>query len=231
MAEILKGELQDYQGNTLYPHSKADVIFCSDGKTAQEKFTKYENALGTVTGTSGSTTVNDANVLATTEATKKLSDRVVKYENALGNATGTSSSLEVSDPNILATTEATKKLKDDFGTLYKDILPPIPATLPSSGNFCVKRIGNTVTLAVDNILYFATDLGGKELLVCTLPEKYRPSTPIFTMSYHMKSNVIYPMIVIIETDGSVMFSPMAWDGSYVNDTRFYWFGSITWLVD
>ena len=79
MADIYKGELQDNLGNTVYPHTEADVVFCADGKTAQEKLAGYENALGGVTGTSSSLEVNDANILATTEATKKLDNKFGGY--------------------------------------------------------------------------------------------------------------------------------------------------------
>lgn len=68
MADIHKGELQDNLGNTMYPHTEADVVFCTDGKTAQEKLTKYENALGSVTGKTDSLKVNDSNILATSKA-------------------------------------------------------------------------------------------------------------------------------------------------------------------
>ena len=84
MAEILKGELQDYQGNTLYPHSKADVVFCEDGTTAQAKLTKYENALGSVTGKTDSLEVDNANILATSKAVSNLKKNV---ENSLGGLT------------------------------------------------------------------------------------------------------------------------------------------------
>ena len=83
MADIYKGELQDNLGNTVYPHTESDVVFCSDGKTVQEKMSGFENVLGDVTGTSGSLEVSNENILATTEATKKLKDNfanMVKFE-------------------------------------------------------------------------------------------------------------------------------------------------------
>ena len=74
MADIYKGELQDNLGNTVYPHTESDVVFCADGKTVQEKLAGYENALGSVTGTTNSLEVSDPNILLTSEAGKKLSD-------------------------------------------------------------------------------------------------------------------------------------------------------------
>lgn len=37
MSDIYVGELQDEDGNTVYPHTEADVCFCTDGKNVQEK--------------------------------------------------------------------------------------------------------------------------------------------------------------------------------------------------
>lgn len=76
MSDIYKGELQDNEGNTIYPHTEADVTFCADGKTVQEKLNKTEKVLGNSTGTSSSLEVSDPNILATTEATNALKDRV-----------------------------------------------------------------------------------------------------------------------------------------------------------
>lgn len=72
MSDIYKGELQDNEGNTIYPHTEADVTFCADGETVQEKLNKTENALGNTSGTSGSLEVSNPNILATTEATHAL---------------------------------------------------------------------------------------------------------------------------------------------------------------
>lgn len=88
MADIYKGELQDNLGNTVYPHTESDVVFCTDGKTVQEKLTGYENALGSVTGTSGSLEVGDVNILATTEATKKLNERFGGLDIRFNSETG-----------------------------------------------------------------------------------------------------------------------------------------------
>lgn len=72
MSDIYKGELQDYEGNTIYPHSEADVIFCADGETAQSKMNKYEKALGNVTGVTDSLEVNDSKILASAKALYKV---------------------------------------------------------------------------------------------------------------------------------------------------------------
>lgn len=76
MADIQKGELQDNLGNTIYPHTESDVVFCSDGQTVQEKLAKTETALGNANGKSGSLEVDDPNILATTEATHELSQNM-----------------------------------------------------------------------------------------------------------------------------------------------------------
>ena len=36
MSNILVGELQDYEGNTIYPHTEATVVFMSDGMPLSE---------------------------------------------------------------------------------------------------------------------------------------------------------------------------------------------------
>lgn len=72
MSNIYKGEMQDYEGNTVYPHTEADVVFCTDGTTAQSKLNKYENALGSVTGKTDSLEVSDSNVVASAKAVNTL---------------------------------------------------------------------------------------------------------------------------------------------------------------
>lgn len=36
MPNIYKGELQDHEGNTIYPHTESDVVFMTDGQTVEE---------------------------------------------------------------------------------------------------------------------------------------------------------------------------------------------------
>lgn len=72
MSDIYKGELQDNEGNTIYPHTEADIVFCNDGKTMQEKITDMEASTEGVTGRTDSLEVNDSSKLATSAATYKL---------------------------------------------------------------------------------------------------------------------------------------------------------------
>ena len=74
MANTYRGEIQDNKGNTVYPHTESEIVFCPDGENVQEKLIKYENALGNVTGTTDSLEVDDSNVLATSKALKKVND-------------------------------------------------------------------------------------------------------------------------------------------------------------
>ena len=74
MADIQKGELQDNLGNTLYPHTQSDIVFCTDGVTVEEKLAKYEDSLGTVTGKTDSVKVSDSNILATSKAVSTLNE-------------------------------------------------------------------------------------------------------------------------------------------------------------
>lgn len=81
MSDIYKGELQDNQGNTIYPHTEADITFCADGETVQKKLTDYENALGNVTGVTDSLEVNDSRILATSKALKKVNDSLTASDS------------------------------------------------------------------------------------------------------------------------------------------------------
>ena len=76
MADIQRGELQDNLGNVIYPHTEADLVFCADGESVQEKLVKTEDALGNVTGTTDSLEVSDPNILVSSVATKTLSNTV-----------------------------------------------------------------------------------------------------------------------------------------------------------
>ena len=42
MAEILKGEWTDENGNVYYLHTSADLVFCADGKTVEQKMKKLD---------------------------------------------------------------------------------------------------------------------------------------------------------------------------------------------
>lgn len=81
MSNIYKGEMQDYEGNTVYPHTEADVVFCTDGTTVQNKLNKYENAIGSVTGKTDSLEVSDSNVLATAKAVNTLNSSLTANDN------------------------------------------------------------------------------------------------------------------------------------------------------
>ena len=88
MSDIYKGELQDYEGNTIYPHSEADVIFCTDGETAQSKLNKYEEALGNVTGVTDSLEVDDSKILASAKALHKVNSSLESQPTFEYDSTG-----------------------------------------------------------------------------------------------------------------------------------------------
>ncbi|MBU9728262.1 hypothetical protein, partial [Diplocloster modestus] len=44
MSEILKIECQDENGNIFYSHTSADVVFCADGETVEQKLAALEEA-------------------------------------------------------------------------------------------------------------------------------------------------------------------------------------------
>jgi hypothetical protein len=85
MSNIYKGEMQDYEGNTVYPHTEADIVFCADGTTAQSKLNKYENALGSVTGKTDSLDVSDSNVLATAKAVNTLKSSLEETKKSVSD--------------------------------------------------------------------------------------------------------------------------------------------------
>lgn len=76
MSNIYKGEMQDYEGNTIYPHTASDVVFCPDGETVQQKLSKAENTLDNITGVSDSTELDDGTKLATSKAVNALRENV-----------------------------------------------------------------------------------------------------------------------------------------------------------
>lgn len=79
MSNVYKGEFQDHEGNVVYPHSQADVVFCTDGETVQSKLNKTENVIGGVTGRTDSLEVDDSNILATSKAVHTLNNSLTEY--------------------------------------------------------------------------------------------------------------------------------------------------------
>ena len=75
MSNIYKGELQDNQGNTIYPHTEADLVFCADGTTIQSKVAEMGAVTDGVTGRTDSLEVSDSNILATSKATNALNQK------------------------------------------------------------------------------------------------------------------------------------------------------------
>lgn len=109
MSDIYKGELQDNQGNTIYPHTEADVVFCSDGKTMQDKITEVEKTTEGVTGRTDSLEVNDSSILATSKTTYQLAQ----------NQGGCALSYEDGNFYIQAGADTGSKKKLGSGTIYK----------------------------------------------------------------------------------------------------------------
>lgn len=87
MANIFKSEIQDYQGNIIYPHTKADVTFCKDGKSVQEEVDKYESALGTIEGITDNPDTDDATKLPTSKVTSALKNMVNALTNTVSEHT------------------------------------------------------------------------------------------------------------------------------------------------
>lgn len=76
MSKIYRGEMQDNLGNTIYPHTEAGLVYCSDGETVQEKLTGTAETLDGITGVSDSTELDDSTKLATSKAVNTLRNNV-----------------------------------------------------------------------------------------------------------------------------------------------------------
>lgn len=76
MSKIYRGEMQDNLGNTIYPHTEAGLVYCSDGETVQEKLTGTAETLDGIIGVSDSTELDDSTKLATSKAVNTLRSNV-----------------------------------------------------------------------------------------------------------------------------------------------------------
>lgn len=76
MSKIYRGEMQDNLGNTIYPHTEAGLVYCSDGETVQEKLAGTAETLDGITGVSDSTELDDNTKLATSKAVNTLRNNV-----------------------------------------------------------------------------------------------------------------------------------------------------------
>lgn len=87
--QIYSGELQDHEGNTLYPHTEADVVFLTSGETVQEKIIELEEA----TGNSGS-------------GNSELSEKVTQLETQLNTLKSTTATTSAN--GLMSSTDKTK---------------------------------------------------------------------------------------------------------------------------
>lgn len=76
MSKLYRGEMQDNLGNTIYPHTEAGLVYCSDGETVQEKIAGTAETLDGITGVSDSTELDDNTKLATSKAVNTLRNNV-----------------------------------------------------------------------------------------------------------------------------------------------------------
>lgn len=86
MSNIYKGEFQDYEGNVVYPHTTADVVFGTDGKTVQARLNELGEGLDGVTGRTDSPEVDDSNILATSKAVHALQENFQAGVDSVYNA-------------------------------------------------------------------------------------------------------------------------------------------------
>lgn len=157
MSDIYKGELQDYEGNTIYPHSEADVIFCTDGETTQSKLNKYENALGNVTGVTDSLEVDDSKILVSAKALHKVNSSlangrvqlVVNDDSSLGyRLDGADTVYPFSNGlNAIITVRSVSTVYSSAGNKYGDALLDTQFTIKNGKVESTKVITNEGTSA------------------------------------------------------------------------------------
>lgn len=107
MANTFKGEMQDYEGNVIYPHTDADVVFCTDGETVQNKLNRTENVIGTITGVTDSAEAADSSLLPTAKALNQVFQSVSNGKRVIASA--------ITDRGINTAADAT------FQTMAKNI--------------------------------------------------------------------------------------------------------------
>ncbi len=159
MSDIYKGELQDYEGNTIYPHSEADVIFCTDGETTQSKLNKYENALGKVTGVTDSLEVDDSKILVSAKALHKVNSSLESqpdfvYDEA-GKITGYKTKIGGADTvfpfsgglNAIITVRSVSSVYSSAGNKQGDTLLDTQFTIKNGKVESTKVITNVGTSA------------------------------------------------------------------------------------
>lgn len=86
MANTYKGEMQDYEGNVIYPHTEADVVFCTDGQTVQSRLNKTEGVFGAIKGITDSAEVADSSILPTSKALNQVFQSVSNGKKVIASA-------------------------------------------------------------------------------------------------------------------------------------------------
>lgn len=151
MADIYKGELQDNLGNTVYPHTESDVVFCADGETVQEKFAGYDNAIGGVTGRTDSLEVGDSNILATSKSVNTLSNQLGGFTPIVdesGKITGYKTKIGGADTVF--------PFSDNYYEEYKvSVNSNSTSELKLTNGTIVSNDSNTLVSMTDNYLFTA----------------------------------------------------------------------------
>lgn len=117
MSKIYRGEMQDDLGNTIYPHTEAGLVYCSDGETVQVKIAGTAETLDGITGVSDSTELDDSTKLATSKAVNTLRNNV---NSSLKDNSGTSESFNYGVKNGVRGFYTTSSRADDSFVPFKN---------------------------------------------------------------------------------------------------------------
>ena len=103
MAEILKVQLEDSEGNVYYLTTNANNVFCSDGTSVQTKL----NAKIDIANIINNVTTNDSNKVVSAAVAKNLQDQITNQNKLLNTIIQTERSSENSAWIVKAYTDYT----------------------------------------------------------------------------------------------------------------------------
>ena len=115
--QLYTGELQDHEGNTLYPHTEASVVFLSSGATVQEKITELEGATGNAGSANSELTSKVSTLESEVNTLKNTTTPITKGGTGATTAKG-------AEYNILkGMSESTEAITDDTAVVFKQTSP------------------------------------------------------------------------------------------------------------
>lgn len=122
MGDIYKGELQDYQGNTIHPHTEAEIVFTLDGRKVEEVIAALEKILGDATGKTDSLEANNSKLLATAAATNALKKLVATAQSTADTAKKNAATAQTTADTALTRTAALQEnFQDGVNTIVSAV--------------------------------------------------------------------------------------------------------------